>query len=128
LAVKLAAPADVAVPVICPVVASSESPAGNEPDEMLQVYAGVPPVACKFAEYTELVEACGSEDVVIDKVVCAAAATAMLNASVVVLLAASFTFTVNDAVPDAVGVPEITPVEPVRLKPAGSEPEAMLQV
>ena len=34
----------------------------------------------------------------------------------------------NDAVPDAVGVPEITPVEAARLSPAGSEPEMMLQV
>src|ERR1700735_2629406 len=53
---------------------------------------------------------------------------AMLNAFAEASLAGSSTCTVNDAVPDAVGAPEITPVEAARLKPAGSEPEMMLQV
>jgi len=37
LAVKPTVPVAVAVPTIWPVVASSDSPAGSEPDEILQV-------------------------------------------------------------------------------------------
>ena len=46
----------------------------------------------------------------------------MLSDFVAVLLLASVTFTVNDEVPDAVGVPEIAPVEAFSDRPAGSEP------
>jgi len=59
---------------------------------------------------------------------CAAAATTILRLFVAVLLLASFTCTVNEAVPDVVGVPEITPVEEARLNPAGNEPDVMDQV
>jgi hypothetical protein len=65
----------------------------------------------------------GTEVVVI---VSGTEAIAMLRGCVAVLLAASVTFTVNDEVPEAVGVPEIAPEE-VKLKPAGSEPLLMLQ-
>ena len=61
-------------------------------------------------------------DVVVIVGGCAAAATAMLNAFVAVLFAASVTFTVNDTVPAVVGVPEITPVDETKLNPAGSVP------
>ena len=57
-----------------------------------------------------------------------AALTAMLNAFVAVLFAASVTFTVNETVPAVVGVPEITPVEAARLNPAGNVPALRLQV
>ena len=40
----------------------------------------------------------------------------------------SVTSTVKVKVPDAVGVPEMTPVEAVKLNPAGKEPELMLQL
>ena len=40
----------------------------------------------------------------------------------------SETFTVKLKLPDVVGVPEIAPVDAVRLSPAGNEPELMLQV
>jgi hypothetical protein len=40
----------------------------------------------------------------------------------------SFTCTVNEKVPEAVGVPLIVPVEAVKDKPAGSEPLVRLQV
>ena len=59
---------------------------------------------------------------------CGAAATTMLNAFVPVLFAASVTCTVNDAVPAAVGVPEITPVDATRLNPAGNVPALTLQL
>jgi hypothetical protein len=56
-----------------------------------------------------------------------AAATAMLRDLVAVLLLASVTFTEKEDVPEAVGVPEITPVEAFRLSPAGSEPLLSVQ-
>ena len=56
-----------------------------------------------------------------------AAATAMLSDCVAVLLLASVTLTVNEDVPDAVGVPEIAPVEAFRVSPAGNEPLLTLQ-
>jgi hypothetical protein len=52
----------------------------------------------------------------------------MLKAFVPVLFAASVTCTVNDAVPEAVGVPEITPVDAARLNPAGNVPALRLQL
>ena len=51
-----------------------------------------------------------------------AAATAMLRDLVAVLLLASVTLIVKVEVPDAVGVPEIAPVEAFSVSPAGSEP------
>ena len=51
-----------------------------------------------------------------------ACATAMLSDLVAVLLLASVTLTVNEEVPDAVGVPEIAPVDALSVSPAGSEP------
>lgn len=54
--------------------------------------------------------------------------TAILSDWVAVLLLVSVTFAVNEEVPDAVGVPEMTPVEVFRASPAGSEPLLVLQV
>ena len=64
----------------------------------------------------------GSDDVLIVTGV-TAAATAMPRFAVAVLAGAleSAARTVKDTVPDAVGVPLITP-EPLRLSPAGKEP------
>jgi hypothetical protein len=52
----------------------------------------------------------------------------MLNALVPALLAASVTCTVNDAVPEVVGVPEITPVDAPRVMPVGRVPALTVQV
>ena len=52
----------------------------------------------------------------------------ILSACEPVLFFASFTCTVNDELPAAVGVPEIAPDDAERLKPAGSAPAVMLQV
>src|SRR5579862_9627777 len=51
-----------------------------------------------------------------------AAAIEMLSGCVVVLLAASFTCTVKEELPDPLGVPEIPPVDGARFKPDGSVP------
>jgi hypothetical protein len=45
-----------------------------------------------------------------------------------VLFFASFTRTVNEELPADVGVPEMTPDDAVRFKPAGRVPAEMLQV
>ena len=50
----------------------------------------------------------------------------MLRDAVAVLLFAPVTFTVKENVPEAVGVPAITPDEAVKVNPAGSEPLLML--
>ena len=55
-----------------------------------------------------------------------AAEMTMLSGWVAVLPFASVTFTVKENVPEAEGVPEITPEEAVKVKPAGSEPLLML--
>ena len=120
-------PAVVGVPEIMPVDATRLNPAGNVPALTLQVYGVVPPLACSVVEYAVPAVPPGN-DVVVTVGGCAAAATAILNAFVPVLFAASFTCTVNDTVPAVVGVPEITPVDATRLNPAGSVPALTLQV
>ena len=87
----------------------------------------MPLLACSVVEYAVPVVPPGN-DVVVIVGGCGAAATAILNAFVAVLFAASVTFTVNDTVPAVVGVPEITPVEAVRLNPAGNVPALRLQL
>jgi hypothetical protein len=59
------------------------------------------------------------------------AATVRLKACVAlwaVGLVESVTFTVKLKLPEAVGVPEIRPVDAAKLNPGGSEPALMLQV
>jgi hypothetical protein len=120
-------PAVVGVPEITPVDATRLNPAGNVPALTLQLYGVVPPLACNVVEYAAPVVPPGS-DVVMTEGDCAAAPTAMLKAFVPVLLAASVTCTVNDAVPEVVGVPEITPVDATRVRPAGSVPALTIQL
>jgi len=126
-AVNDAVPAVVGVPLICPVELLSVSPACKEPALIDQLYGVVPPLACSVVEYPVPAVPPGS-DAVLTVGGCAAAATAMLNAFVPVLFAASFTLTVNEAVPAVVGVPETTPVDVTRLNPAGSVPALILQL
>jgi hypothetical protein len=122
-----AVPAAVGVPEITPVDATRLNPAGNVPALTLQLYGVVPPLACSAVEYAVPAVPPGS-DVVVTVGGCAAAATVILNAFVPVLFAESVTCTVNDAVPAAVGVPEITPVDATRLNPAGGAPALTLQL
>jgi len=120
-------PAVVGVPEITPVDATRLNPAGNVPALTLQLYGVVPPLACSVVEYAVPAVPPGN-DVLVTVGGCAAAATAMLNAFVPVLFAESVTCTVNDAVPAAVGVPEIKPVDATRLNPAGNVPALTLQL
>jgi hypothetical protein len=125
--VKETVPVVVGVPEMTPVDATRLNPAGNVPALTLQPYGVVPPLACSVVEYAVPAVPPGS-DVVVTVGGCGAAATPMLNALVPVLVAASVTCTVNDAVPEVVGVPEITPVEATRLRPAGRVPALIVQV
>lgn len=120
-------PAVVGVPEITPVEVTSVNPGGNAPALTLQLYGDVPPVACNVVEYAVSAVPEGSE-VVVTEGGCAAADTVMLNAFVPVLFAASVTCTVNEDAPVAVGVPEITPVEATKVRPAGKVPALRFQV
>lgn len=50
LAVKLKVPTVVGVPEITPVAVLSDNPGGREPEEIDQVYGGVPPLAESVCE------------------------------------------------------------------------------
>ena len=67
----------------------------------------------------------GNGDVVVME---SAALTVILKLAVAVPLALSVTFTVNEDVPDALGVPVIAPVLAFKPKLAGSVPEMTLHV
>ena len=84
-------------------------------------------MACSVVEYAVSVVPAGNE-VVVTEGGCAAAATVILRAFVPVLFAASVTCTVKEEVPVAVGVPEITPVDVTRVRPAGNVPALRLQL
>ena len=58
--------------------------------------------------------------------ICRAVFTVIDRFAVLELDSESVTFTVNVKVPGAVGVPEITPVAEVRVKPAGKLPDVTI--
>lgn len=117
-AVNVKDPVSRGVPASAP-PAESVNPAGNEPLEIDQLYAGVPPLAASVWEYTMPAAPVGSgDDVVmvsgtateIDSAFCAVCCGVLLSA----------TRMVKFATPAAVGVPLI--VDPVNASPAGSDP------
>jgi hypothetical protein len=124
---------EVGAPEIVPVVAARVRPGGREPepDAMPHVYGAWPLFAAKVAEYGTETWAPGREFVVITRVFDGAVVdTAMFNAWVALWSGEeeSTTFAVKLKLPDWVGVPEILPADVVKVRPAGSLPEAMLQV
>jgi len=133
--VKVEVPGDKGVPEICPsvitvggdpevvVIVCSVNPGGSEPLNKLQVSGGIPPFELIEALYATPTDPCCS-DVVTMEMGCAGVIV-ILNNSVSVAggIAASATCTVNDDVPELLGVPAITPFVP-RLNPAGRLPEA----
>lgn len=84
----------------------------------------MPPVAASEAEYATETCPLGKEDVLMTKG--GAAATVRVSDLVAFCCVEleSVTCTVIEKLPEAVGVPEITPDEAI-VKPAGSEPEVM---
>jgi hypothetical protein len=120
LTVKLDVPAVIGVPVIA--FSTRSKPAGNDPPSRLHVM-GVSPVAESVWLYAVSTTPFGNAEVVIAGV--PAAAIAMDNC-LVALPAALVAFTVKVDVSASVGFPEIT--APLRVKPAGNAPLAMLHV
>jgi hypothetical protein len=89
----------------------------------------VPPVADIGLEYAVLAVPAGSEAEIVNPAGAGAATIIDRGANLLCTgLPASVTDTVKPDVPLAVGLPEIRPVDVFRLSPAGSCPEAMLQV
>ena len=87
----------------------------------------VPPVAASVALYTA---PCVPLDKELVLMLTGTTETVMLRAFVAVCavgVVESVTCTVKLNVPEEVGVPEIVPVEAARFKPAGKDPEPMLQ-
>jgi hypothetical protein len=115
----LEVPTIVGVPVIAPVDASNENPAGNVPTATAQAYGVVPPVAANVAEYAELTTPAGNVVVVTES----GGLTAIENARVVVCDPLSVTRTVKFDVPALDGVPLITPALD-RDKPPSNVPDS----
>jgi hypothetical protein len=118
VAVKLDFPLAVGAPEITP-AGESARPIGRLPDVTDHVYEGTPPVACKDCVYAWPKIAEGSEEATIVK---AGAATEMVIAVDFVWFgfSASFRVTLKEKFPDALGVPEITPVVAAKVSPEGS--------
>lgn len=128
-AVKLKVPAAVGVPEITPVAAFRVRPAGIEPALMDQLYGVKPPVACKVALYAVPATAFVSVVVVMTRGG-GAVATVKLNAAVADAAgeAESATAAVKLNAPEEVGVPEITPVVALSVRPGGNAPAVIDQL
>src|SRR5271165_6242107 len=125
--VKLVLPAAVGVPLIAPVDAFSVNPAGRLPTDIAQLYGVVPPVAANVCEYPTPTCPFANDAVVIVSV----------GGAIVIDSAAVFdtagtsesdTFTVKLALPAAVGVPLIAPVDAFSVNPAGRLPTDIAQL
>lgn len=119
--VKLGALA-VGVPEMMPVPLARFRPVGNAPADTVQLSGAVPPDEASVVEYAAPIVAFGKEFVVM----VGAAATTMESTLIVDAPAPSESCTVKLGAPD-VGVPEMRPVAPARLSPAGSEPAVTVQ-
>jgi hypothetical protein len=105
------------------------SPAGKEPELIDHVYGVVPPFAESVAPYAELT--CPLiRDVVVSSSGETAAATLILkdDEAVCGVAPASWTWTVNEYVPDCEGVPLITPDTEFNVSPAGNVPALIVQL
>src|SRR5579863_1624912 len=95
-------------PEITPVVEFKVRPCGKAPDEIDQVYGGIPPVAVRVCEYSRLSWPFGNELFEMTTAV-VWVVMAMLNWALAVSPAASVTVTVKELAPVAVGVPPMEP-------------------
>ncbi len=124
IAVKLEVPDVVGVPVMAPVPATRESPAGSVPEEIDHVYGVVPPEAVSAWLYATPAVSAGRLAVVI----VSPETTVIDKAWVAVAPTLSVTLAVKLEVPEVVGVPVMAPVEATRDSPAGRLPEASAHV
>ena len=121
LTVKVAVPALVGVPEITPVFPLRESPSGREPE--VTAHAAPEVLDERVAEYDSPAVPEGRLVVVMAMFVVGVLAVLMVMLRLFVVLAFPDTaLTVNVALPDAVGVPEITP-DVLSDNPEGREPE-----
>jgi hypothetical protein len=120
--VRLAVTGAVGVPEMIPVDAARLSPAGRLPALIDQLYGDVPPFACSTVEYCEPTVPEGRLEVVIESDTGAMTIDRVTDL-VCAGLSESATEAVKLAVPLAVGVPVIKPVDVFRLSPAGILPE-----
>lgn len=105
----------------------SVNPAGNAPEINCQLFVPLPPVAARIWEYGVLTTPLGNEVVVI--VSCVATVRVRLAVAVCAGEPVSVTLKLRGvAVTPAVGVPSSCPVVPLRVIPAGSEPEVNCQL
>lgn len=102
------------MPAIMPVVLFREIPGGSDPDARDQVLVPTPPEDAKVKLYAEERVPLGSDPVV---EVSRGLRVTLREAGALVLRALSCTVIATVAVPEIVGVPEITPVELLRDKP-----------
>ena len=122
--VKVYAPETLVVPVIAPVDALSESPAGNAPDVTVNEIGAVPPEVCTVWLYAVLMSGVDSVPVVI-----ASEETMVpLYACDAVIELLSVAVIVKLYVPALVGVPVIAPVDALSVRPLGSAPDVTLNV
>jgi hypothetical protein len=126
---KFEVPGAVGVPEITPVVGEMFRPAGREPEAMLQLYGVTPPAAISAVVYATPTSPCGwgppinvsggtGFEMRIDLFAVTVKGTELLSVSC----------RVNIEVPAVVGVPEITPVAALNVRPAGRVPLRILVV
>ncbi len=122
---KLGVPEAVGVPLMTPVDEARVRPAGSVPLLTAQVYGDVPPLATRVWEYATPTSPPGREVVVM----VGPAMTLMDNALAgEVLPALSWTVTLKEKEPTAVGVPLIMPLDDPRFRPGGSDPLLTVQL
>ena len=121
---KMGVPGVVGVPVMAPVPVLRLSPPGSDPLFINQVMGAVPPDAPTIWEYAALTVPPGSDIVEIVSF----AAASMVSSCVSNVLLESMASMVKLGEPEAVGVPVISPVTGLRLRPSGSEPAVTIHV
>lgn len=118
----------VGVPVMAPVAALRESPAGSVPLAKDQVYGDIPPLAASVTLYAEPTFPLGREAVVIAKVAGVIVSERILGVLCGGVLL-SVTLNVSESlVAGEEGVPLITPVDAFSDNPAGKVPLEIDQV
>jgi hypothetical protein len=118
-------PASAGVPVMAPVEAFKVKPGGRGPEDTDQEYGWVPPDAASVAEYASPVSPLGSEEVVIVR----GGGEVMVISRFAVAVRAgeleSVAVAVNGDDPAPDGVPVIAPVDELRVRPEGRDPEVI---
>jgi hypothetical protein len=123
------APCVVGVPERSPVAALIVTPVGRVPEAIVHTYGDVPPVAARTEVYAVPTVPEGGAPMIEMAPVATVPITILFDAETVSGTSLeSVTEKVTGKVPSAVGVPEMTPVEALNVKPAGRVPAVMLSV